>query len=216
MPISDAVTALNRDMHEMFRDRLRSVVAYAVTDRASDTPQPTLVVVDALTPADLRACAALVVKWHESGLATPLILEASEFGRSLDAFPFEFGAILADHTIVSGENPFVGLQVDPADMRRACEIQARSHLLHLREGYIETQGRSDALAELIGRSAAPLSALLRSVARLKGISAVDGVLTQVAGLNSKELSPEAARRLFPDYLSAVEYLTTEIDQWGRV
>ena len=216
MAISDAVTALNRDMHEMFRDRLRSVVAYAVTDRASDTPQPTLVVVDALTPADLRACAALVVKWHESGLSTPLILEASEFGRSLDAFPYEFGAILADHTIVSGENPFVGLQVDPADMRRACEIQARSHLLHLREGYIETQGRSDALAELIGRSAAPLSALLRSVARLKGISAADGVLTQVAGLNGKELSPEAARRLFPDYLSAVEYLTTEIDQWGRV
>jgi hypothetical protein len=101
-------------------------------------------------------------------------------------------------------------------MRRACEIQARSHLLHLREGYIETQGRSDALAELIARSAAPLSALLRSVTRLKGISAADGVLAQVAGLNGKELSPEAARRLFPDYLSAVEYLTSEIDQWGRV
>jgi hypothetical protein len=216
MAISDAVTALNRDMREMFGDRLRSVVAYAITDRASDTAQPTLVVVDALTPADLRACAALVVKWHESGLATPLILESSEFGRSLDAFPYEFGAILADHTIVSGENPFTGLQVDPADMRRACEIQARSHLLHLREGYIETQGRSDALAELIARSAAPLSALLRSVTRLKGISAADGVLAQVAGLNGKELSPEAARRLFPDYLSAVEYLTTEIDRWGRV
>jgi hypothetical protein len=216
MPISDAVTALNRDMREIFGDRLRSVVAYAITDRTSDTPQPTLVVVDALTPADLRACAALVVKWHESGLATPLILEASEFGRSLDAFPYEFGAILADHTMVSGENPFAGLRVDPADMRRACEIQARSHLLHLREGYIETQGRSDALAELIARSAAPLSALLRSVTRLKGMSAADGVLAQVAGLNGKELSPEAARRLFPDYLSAVEYLTTEIDRWGRV
>jgi hypothetical protein len=216
MPISDAVTALNLDMREMFADRLRSVVAYAITDRTPETPQPTLVIVDALTPADLRACAALVVKWHESGLATPLLLEASEFERSLDAFPYEFGAIIADHAIVSGENPFAGLQVDPADIRRACEIQARSHLLHLREGYIETQGRSDALAELIARSAAPLSALLRSVGRLKGVSAADGVLAQVAGLNGKELSPEAARRLFPDYLSAVEYLTNEIDRWGRV
>jgi hypothetical protein len=215
MPTSDAVSALNRDMRTMFGDRLRSVVAYAITDRTPDTAQPTLVIVDALTPADLRACAALVVKWHESGLATPLILEASEFERSLDAFPYEFGAILADHAIVSGESPFAGLRVDPADMRRACEIQARSHLLHLREGYIETQGRSDALAELIARSAAPLSALLRSVARLKGVSTADGVLTQVAGLNGKELSPEAARRLFPDYLSAVEYLTAEIDRWGR-
>ena len=216
MAISDAVTALTRDMREMFGDRLRSVVAYAITDRTSDTPQPTLVIVEALTPADLRACAALVVKWHESGLATPLILEASEFEQSLDAFPYEFGAILADHTLISGENPFAGLHVDPADMRRACEIQARSHLLHLREGYIETQGRSDALAELIARSAAPLSALLRSVARLKGVLPLDGVLSQVAGLNGKELSPEAARRLFPDYLSAVEHLTNEIDRWGRV
>jgi hypothetical protein len=216
MPISDAVTALQRDMREMFGDRLRSVVMYAITDRGPGTPQPTLVIVKALTPADLRACAGRVAKWHEAGLATPLILEAAEFAHSLDAFPYEFGAILADHAIVSGENPFGGLRVDPADMRRACEVQARSHLLHLREGFIETQGRSDALADLIARSAAPLSALLRSVARLKGTKMTDGVLAEVAGLDGKELSSDAARRLFPEYLSAVEYLTNEIDRWGRV
>ena len=46
----------------------------------------------------------------------------------------------------------------PADLRRACEVQARSHLLHLREGYIETRGRSDALAVAHCRgSAAPLA-----------------------------------------------------------
>jgi hypothetical protein len=216
MPISDAVTALQRDMRDMFGDRLRSVVMYAITDRGPGTPQPTLVIVEALTPADLRACAGRVAKWHEAGLATPLILEAAEFAHSLDAFPYEFGAILADHAIVSGENPFGGLRVDPADMRRACEVQARSHLLHLREGFIETQGRSDALADLIARSAAPLSALLRSVARLKGTQMADGVLAEVAGLDGKELSSDAARRLFPEYLSAVEYLTNEIDRWGRV
>jgi hypothetical protein len=215
MPISDAVTAFDQDMHEMFGDRLRSVVVYDVTDRTADSPQPTLVIVEALTPADLRACAGLVSKWHADGLATPLILETAEFARSLDAFPYEFGAILADHTIVSGENPFAGLRVDPADIRRACEVQARSHLLHLREGFIETQGRSDALAELIARSAAPLSALLRSVARLNGVQMGGGVLAEVAGLNGKELSSDTARRLFPDYLSAVEYLTNEIDRWGR-
>lgn len=217
MPISDAVTAFDRDIHEMFGDRLRSVVVYDVTDRRGPgTPQPTLVIVEALTPADLRACAALVSKWHNAGLATPLILETAEFARSLDAFPFEFGAILADHTIVSGENPFTGLHVNPADLRRACEVQARSHLLHLREGYIETQGRSDMLAQLIARSAAPLSALLRSVARLKGVQVPAGVLTEVAGFEGKELSSNAARRLFPEYLSAVEHLTNDIDRWGRV
>jgi hypothetical protein len=216
MPISDAVTAIDRDLREMFGDRLRSVVAYAVTDRAPGTPQPMLVIVEALTPADLRDCAARVVRWQESGLATPLFLETAEFPRSLDVFPLEFGAILADHVIVSGENPFGSLQIDPADLRRACEVQARSHLLHLREGYIETQGRSDALAALITRSSGPLSALLRSVTRLKGTRFADGVLGEIANLNSKELSSDAARRLFPEYLSAVEHLTNEIDRWGRV
>jgi hypothetical protein len=216
MPISDAVTAIDRDLREMFGERLRSVVAYAVTDRAPGTPQPMLVIVEALTPADLRDCAARVARWQESGLATPLFLETAEFPRSLDVFPFEFGAIVADHVVVSGENPFGGLQIDPEDLRRACEVQARSHLLHLREGYIETQGRSDALAALITRSSGPLSALLRSVGRLKGTQFADGVLGEIANLNSKELSSDAARRLFPESLSAVEHLTNEIDRWGRV
>src|SRR6476660_4045236 len=204
MPISDAVTAIDRDLREMFGERLRSVVAYAVTDRAPGTPQPMLVIVEALTPADLRDCAARVARWQESGLATPLFLETAEFPRSLDVFPFEFGAILADHVVVSGENPFGGLQIDAEDLRRACEVQARSHLLHLREGYIETQGRSDQLAELITRSSAPLAALLKSVSRLKGAGVPDAVLAEIAGLDGKALSSDAARRLFADYLSAVE------------
>jgi hypothetical protein len=215
MPIPDTVTALDRDLRDIFGDRLRSVVAYAVVDRLPDTPQPTLVVVAALTPADLRACAGRVAVWHDSGLATPLILESPEFARSLDAFPFEFGAILADHVIVSGHDPFEGLHVDSADVRRACEVQARSHLLHLREGYIETQGRSDALADLIARSSAPLSALLKSVARLNGGRETDAVLAEIASLNGKPLSSDDGRRLFPDYLSAVEHLTNEIDRWGQ-
>jgi hypothetical protein len=216
MPISDALAAIDRDLREMFGDRLRSVVAYAISARAANAPQPTLVIVEALTPADLRMCASHVGDWHEAGLATPLILEASEFRRSLDAFPLEFGSIIADHTMVSGANPFEGLRVDARDLRRACEVQARSHLLHLRQGYIETQGRSDAVADLIARSSASLSALLNSVARLKDAEWTDGVLGEIAGLNGKELSSDTARRLFPEYLSAVEHLTNEIDRWGRV
>ena len=216
MPISDAVTALDRDLRDIFGDRLRSLVVYATADRSKGATEPTLAVVEALTPADLRACAARVASWHDAGLATPLMLEIPEFARSLDAFPFEFGAILADYEVVSGGDPFEGLTVDPADVRRACEVQARSHLLHLREGYIETRGRSDMLAELIARSSAPLSALLKSVGRLNAGRPVDPVLAEVAALGAGPLSSDAARRLFPEYLSAIEHLTNEIDRWGQV
>jgi hypothetical protein len=214
MNIPDAVRTLERELGEIFGGRLRSLVVY--TPAASAAPTPTLAVVDGLSADDLRACAARARAWHDRELATPLLLEAGEFARSLDAFPLEFGAILADHALVTGANPFDGCRVDPADLRRACEVQARSHLLHLREGFIETEGRGDAIAALIGRSAAPLAALVGSVHRLNGARSDDPVLTRVARLSaSTPLSADEARRLFPAYLAAVEALTRRIDQWSN-
>src|SRR5438477_177259 len=49
---------------------------------------------------------------------------------------------------------------------RACEVQARGHWLHLREGYLETRGRGDGLAMLIVESAPAFAALVTSVAQL--------------------------------------------------
>src|SRR5580765_7371244 len=176
----DAVQALEHQLREVFGNRLQSLVVYgqrAVRDAhgghaahgAHNGPQTrTLAVVDSMTADDLRACAGRVDAWHGAGLATPLFFAAHEFERSLDAFPLEFGAILADHTVVTGANPFASLAVDPADIRRACEVQARSHLLHLREGFLETRGRGDALAVLIVKSAAAFAALVTSIARLEG------------------------------------------------
>jgi hypothetical protein len=214
MAVSDAVRALDQDLREIFGDRLQSVVVYATVDHSPGPTAATLAVVESLTPADLRACAGRVEAWQDSGLATPLILESPEFARSLDAFPFEFGAILADYEVVSGGDPFTELRVDSADVRRACEVQARSHLLHLREGYMETRGRSDALAELIARSAAPLAALLRNVRRLDSGRPIDPILTEVASLDAVP-SSDAARRIFPQYLSAIGQLTNAIDRWGH-
>lgn len=213
--ITDAVRTLDRELRDIFGARLQCLVAYATVDTPGGSLTPTLGVVDNLTADDLRACADRVASWHDAGLATPLLLEEQEFGRSLDAFPLEFGAILADHAVVSGRSPFDGLEVDAADRRRACEVQARSHLLHLREGFIETQGRGDAIADLIVRSASPLAALITSVVRLRGARIEDDVLARVIQLSAAgTLASDEARRMFPAYLEALERLTRYIDQWS--
>jgi hypothetical protein len=214
MNIPDTVRTLERELREIFGPRLQSLVAYATVEGAT-AGTPTLAVVDHLSADDLRACAGRAAGWHDQGLATPLLLEHQEFGRSLDAFPFEFGAILADHVVVSGTSPFAGLRVDAADLRRACEVQARGHLLHLREGFVETRGRSDAVAELITRSSAPLAVLLKNVTQLGGAAVNDGVLDRVAKLRSgAALTSDEARQLFPEYLQAVKRLTDSIDTWS--
>jgi len=243
MHIPDAVQTIARDLGEIFGGRLESLVAYGPAanhephDAAHDTAHGasgqahTLAIVDGLTRGDLERCAERVAAWHEAGLATPLLLAAGEFERSLDTFPLEFSAILADHAVVAGRNPFEGLAIDAADLRRACEVQARSHLLHLREGYLETRGRGDALSVLIVRSAAPFAALLKSIARLEGADAhdasaagrhaerrldvADGIVTGVVALaHVTEISSEEAMRIFPRYLDAVERLVAYVDGWS--
>jgi hypothetical protein len=211
---AEAVHDLDRDLRTIFAGRLRSLVVYGGADVA-DGPVTTLAVVEQMTATDLRVCAERVPIWRRRGLATPLMLAADEFDRSLDAFPFEFGAILADHEVVSGANPFDGLTVDVADLRRACEVQARSHLLHLREGFLETEGRNDRLADLVARSAAPLAVLLRHVSRMPGTDEPEAVLARVCELAPDgSISPDEARRLFADYLAAMERLVQRLDRWG--
>jgi hypothetical protein len=251
MVISDAVQTLQRELRDVFGSRLQSLVIYgqrahalrhAQADRLGghdahaahghpDPPTRTLAVVESLTPDDLRACAGRVEAWHDAGLATPLLFAAREFEQSLDAFPLEFGAILADHTVVAGVNPFASLAVEPADVRRACEVQARSHLLHLREGFLETRGRSDALSVLIVQSAAAFAGLVTSIARLEGHAADDvagaarhveriigmpgSAVTDVIKLvGVHEISSADAERLFGPYLDAIERLVQYVDGWS--
>jgi hypothetical protein len=208
MSSSDVDAALlERDLKSIFGARLQSLSTYAGGRHA-------LVIVDTLTPDDLRACAKRVGAWHDAHLATPLLLAAHEFESALDAFPLEFGAILADHVVVAGKAPFDGLTVDPADVRRAIEVQARSHLLHLREGFVETRGRPDALSLLITDSAAAFRALLKSMARLDSTFDPGTVATEVAALaGAHDIPSRDAERLFPGYLEAAERLVKHIDTW---
>jgi hypothetical protein len=239
--IPDAVRALERDLRSVFGDRLKSMLAFGVSAGARTDAHAahgdgaglvhTLVVVDAIGEEDLRACAARARAWHDHALATPLIVGAGELARSLDVFPLEFAAIQADHILVAGSNPFEGATIDPADVRRACEVQARSHLLHLREGYIETLGRGDALAVLIVQSAPAFAALLQSVARLQTGAQADaaaagrhverllgtpgGSITRVVKLAGvTEISGAEAQQIFPAYLDVVQRLVTYVDGWS--
>jgi hypothetical protein len=239
--VPDAVHTLERELRGIFGSRLQSFVVYGLDAHRSATRDAhhhdqasiqTLGVVESLSADDLRACTGRVGAWHDAGLATPLLLVVHEFDRSLDVFPFEFGAILADHVVVSGPSPFDGLNVDTSDLRRACEVQSRGHLLHLREGYLETRGRLDALAVLIVQSAPAFAALVSSIAKLdagnasvanvdaaarhveRAIGASPGTASQIVDLvGVSEISSTNAERLFPPYLDTMERLVAYVDRW---
>lgn len=212
--------------------RLESVAVYgAHASGAADGHVHTLAIVSGLGFSDLEALARTADGWRREGLATPMLLDSTEVSASLDAFPIEFGAVMASYEVAHGRDPFDGLRIEPADLRRACEVQVRSHLLHLREGFLETAGVPGAIGRLVSNSAAPLRLLLTNLSRLADESSVGpeqlaafgahitgspaSVFADVLTSAGSGGSAADGARLFPSYLAAVEGLAQYIDRWSH-
>jgi hypothetical protein len=226
-----AAESLAADLRGVFADRLRSVVAYGPhLEGDANAPLTCMVLVTSLTTEDLQGCAALAARWERSRVATPLILPESEFRRSLDAFPLEYGEIIRAHQRVFGDSPFLDVVIAPDDLRRACETQVKSHLVHLREAFIESGGKPSAVASVVKASAPAFTALLRNVARLTGVLTSDRVEATRLGAQAVHMSEQLvadllslehssgmdavdSARLFPEYLAASEQLADAIDTW---
>ena len=226
-----AADTLTRDLGGIFRGRLLSIVVYGgQMDGDATAPLQSLALVASLTADDLEACAHLNADWTRAGIGVPLVLPDAEFRASLDVFPLEYGEIVRAHTLVYGSDPFAGVVVSPTDLRLACEAQAKSHLLHLRQGYMQSGGKLPAVARLVAASAPAFAALLRNVGRLTGVQTSDRMEAtrqgaRAAGLPEDTVSAVLAlehpsalpasdpARLFPAYLAAVERLAAVVDQW---
>jgi hypothetical protein len=242
--VSRALGALRSDLEQVFGPRLISLVLYGrhvpATDDGEASPQApppgpdvaihTLALVDAPGYADLAACAARRDAWEAAHLAMPLLLSPEEFASSLDVFPLEYGAIIASHVALVGDDPFRDVAVRREDVRRACEVQAKSHLIHLREGFLQAGGQGAKVARLIAHSIDSFHTLLTNLARLdRQDVAAAGALVRYAeahvglsgGLVSRLLSlpdraplaADEAMQWYPPYLEAAETLARFVDAW---
>jgi len=85
-------------------------------------------------------------------------------------------------------------------------VQARGHVLHLREGYIETAGDTKAVTKLVSAAIPPFRALVKNVARLEGISP-KALVTQ--------LDLDNFEKGFPEALRAAESIVDYVDRWSH-
>ncbi len=185
-----ALATLGKDLARVFGGRLESLVAYSGHD--GDGALHSLAVVEALTFQDLTACLPLAEGWQRRQLAVPLMLSHEELRRTVDIFPLEYASIIATHAIVFGRSPFDGMTIPAEDLRRACEAQAKSHLIHLREGFLESHGEARTVAALVASSTAPFRAILTNIARLPDSAAGRA---EPIGLSDEALAQMAEQRI---------------------
>ncbi len=218
---------LASDLRRVLDARFVALVAYGQTRAVAFATR--------LTADDLQALAPLVDRWHREGLDTPLLLTPDEFRRSFDAFPLEYGAILDRHLLIAGTSPFDDVRPSDADIRRACEVQAKAFLIHVRQGWLHAADHHHEQAVMLEQSSGPLRVLLANVARLSHQDAAppetdDALVTfgenhiglpaeVLRGVLALELHPERAADLVksPDfmnaYLAAAETLWAFADSW---
>lgn len=219
-------------LESVFGTRLRVVVAYGPQfEGDAGAPLTCLALVTTLSLADLEACAQLAAGWTKANVAIPLLLPEDEFRRSLDAFPLEYSEILRAHAVVRGTaDPFEGVRIAPEDLRRACETQVKSHLVHLRAEFIASRGTPAAVGALVRAAAPAFAGLLRNVARLSDVHThdrqdatrqgawlariPDGVVSSILALERRASAGTGdAAGFFAEYLAAVEQLAKAVDDW---
>lgn len=216
-----AFARLASDLQGIFGARFVALVAY--------DPRRAAAFAESIGVADLAAAARQADAWARLDLAVPLLLTPVEFRRSLDTFPVEYGAILRRHAVIAGTPPFEGASVSDADLRRALEVLAKGHLLHLRAGAIATGGRASEGRDLIAASIDPFRALVANAARLAGHAAETDDALIAFGAARLGVTADVLRGLLaidegddfdpsavmPVYLDAAERLWQALDRHGE-
>jgi hypothetical protein len=227
-----ALDRMASDLRRVFGNRLQTVCAYG--SFSADADIRSIVLVDRLAFEDFSACVRLARRWDDEGLAVPLILDRDEFERTLDVFPLEYGEIIASHVLIVGDDdPFDDARVDVVDRRRACELQAKSHLIHLRESYLESGGDPRAISSLIAASSEGFHRLLVNMVLLVAPDGPEGLadlprtaeqhFSVPAELTREVLAAAGSRpstiadptALLARYVNAVERLWEFVDAWKR-
>jgi len=238
MPRPDAaveaqIAAFTRDVQAALGDRLVSLVLYGsavgddwVTQRsdlnvAVVVPRVTLDVLEALVP--------VIARWRRKRLALPLVADREYLESARDAFPMELDDIRRHHRVLAGADPFGGLVIERAALRRECEHEARGKLLRLRALFLDAAGRPAALEQLMVESLKSFLVVLRHLLRLRGAGEAHGyreVLAAGAGLlgplpvmqrlldrraGDARLGAAALREEFGGYLAEVERIVAALD-----
>lgn len=116
----------------------------------------------------------------------PLVVRAAEVARLAEVFPIKILDIHRHHVVLSGEDPFAGVVVEPADLRKRTEQELHNHLLRLRRHYVFSGDNPAALAKAVYRSTKALRYELGALLHLRG---------EAVALSVASVLPAAARVL---------------------
>lgn len=169
----DIFPAIIADCKAVFGAELLSIILYGSGAGADYLPGKSnlnfMITLTERGMESLENAMAVVKKWRKSAVALPLFLTDSYISGSLDSYPIEFLNIKSRYQLVYGEDMLAPLSFDHKHIRLQIERELRGKLLHLRGGWLTTEGKPKKIRELIGISLTSFISLFSALLYLKGI-----------------------------------------------
>jgi predicted nucleotidyltransferase len=217
-------------------DRLESVVLYGSVargefiDGVSDIN--VLVLLDDISGSSLGQLAPVVRKFRKQRVH-PIVVERREWQRAADVFAIELTEMQEWHDLLHGQDPLMGLLVQPSLLRLQAERELRGKLLQLHLGMLGAE-TPEQLGGLLVAAAPSMVTYFRSAQRLaqqdvardsertirEGCALVGadpaGMLRVLEARRSrKPLNLNLQDPLIDQFNTAAEQLATYIDNVGR-
>lgn len=128
-----------------------------------------VVVLKRADPETLRALAPSIHNARRYHRIATLLLTEHEIRSSADVFPVKFLDMRDRHQVVTGKDPFEGLEISEEYLRLRCEQELKSLLFLLRSAYLQHYAsHADLITHLLGALSGFL-VTLRSMLRLKKV-----------------------------------------------
>lgn len=173
----------------------------------------TLLIADHVDDDLFARLAEPVSEWVRAKHPPPLILTEREWRESTDAFPIEYEDMRAAHRVLAGRDPWQGIRVNRADVRRQLEQELVGKLMHLRQAFAADWKSPKRLAQTVRATRSGFLTMLRTVLRLAGRRApadADALEREAAALIGFSSSPEPAA-----YLDAVTRTAEYVNHMER-
>lgn len=237
--VKQALDGLVEDLRATHGENLASVVLYGSAAAGDDvelhSDYNVLIVLNRITPEDLRQAQAPMREWQRLGHPLPVYFTVEELSDAADVFPIEFHQMAKARLVLYGHDPFEYAKLSDANLRHQAEYELRSKLIQLRRHYIPASVSIDRLSELMSESLSTFAALFRAVLELHGhdapVAKADCVRA-TAKLLKLDVTPferifefraggklpgseKEANELFASYMYQIEQVVDAVDELDR-
>ena len=202
-------------LQQALGSRLVAFLLYGSAARGSGAHVPgrsdwnTLLIVDRVDDGLFAAIALAVSAWTQGGHPAPILLSDAEWRASADVFAIEYEDMREAHRLLAGRDPWPGVTVQRADVRRQLEQELMVKLVRLRQAYAALRDDPKRLAGVVGGTLAGVLTMLRTTLRLAGRkppAAPEALVREAAAFLG--LSPDPLVELFGQARGGALKLTT--------